>query len=144
MRNLLVKDLRPYNTIANVSKDMTIRSMAELVVKHPEVHYLCVVDESDSLIGLISRERLFQAVFSHHVSASSKVTKLYSLLTSEDAADLLIEHVLSCNESDSLDTIINLMIKRRLNAIPVFNNEGKLAGLLTIERLLSEWLTTNE
>lgn len=142
MRKQLIKDLHPYNTIANVSKDMTIRSMAELIVRHPEVHYLCVVDESDNLLGVISRKRLFQAIFSHHVSASSKVTELYSLLTSEHAADLLIKHVFTCKESDPLEKIIGLMINRRLNAIPVLNKVGKLEGLVTIERLLSKWLET--
>jgi CBS domain-containing protein len=140
MSKQLIKDLRPYNTIANVSKDMTIRSMAELIVKHPEIHYLCVVDDADKLLGLISRKRLFQAIFSHHVSANTKVTELYSLLTSEHAEDLLIKHFFTCHESDALDKIINLMIKHQLNAIPVLTKDEKLEGLVTIERLLSKWL----
>jgi CBS domain-containing protein len=140
MMKQLIKDLHPYNTIANVSEDMTIRSMAKLIVKHPEIHYLCVVDESENLLGLISRKRLFQSIFSHSVSASSKVTELYSLLTSEHAGDLVIRHVLTCKESDPLDEIINLMISHRLNAIPVLNEVGKFEGLVTIERLLSKWL----
>ena len=144
MRKQLVKDLYPYNTIANVSKDRTIRSMAELIVRHPEMHYFCVVDDVDNLLGLISRKRLFQAIFSHHVSASSKVTELYSLLTSKVAADLLIKQVFTCKESDSLDKIINLMVKQGLNAVPVLNKAGKFEGLVTIERLLSQWLETIE
>ena len=142
MREKSIKDLHPYNKIANVSKDMTIRSMAERIVTHPEIHYLCVVDEEDNLLGLISRKRLFQAIFSHHVSAGSKVTELYALLTSEHATDLLINHVFTCKESDPLDKIISLMIKHRLNAIPVLNKAGKLEGLVTIERLLAKWLET--
>ena len=136
----LIKDLRPYNTIANVSENMTIRSMAELIVKHPEIHYLCVVDDSGNLMGLISRKRLFKAIFSYHVSAGSKVTELYSLLTSENASDLLIKHVFTCKETDQVHDIINLMIKHRLNAIPVLNDAGKLEGLITIEEFLSKWL----
>jgi len=140
MSKQLIKDLRPYNTIANVSKEITIRSMAELMVKNPEIHCFCVVDDSDNLLGLISRKRLFQAIFSHHVAASSKVTELYSLLTSQDAEDLLIKHFYTCNETDTLDKIIELMIKHRLNAVPVLNKDDRLEGLVTIERLLSKWL----
>ena len=142
MRNKLIKDYRPYNTIANVSKDMNIKAMAELLVKNPEIHYLCVVDESRNLQGLISRKRLFQAIFSHHVSAGSKVTELYSLLTSENAEDLLIKHVFTCKGSDPVDKIINLMIKHRLNAIPVLNEHEKFEGTVTVESLLSKWLET--
>lgn len=143
MEKQLIKDLRPYSTIANVSEDMTIRSMAELIVKYPEIHYFCVVDDSDNLMGLISRKRLFKAIFSYDVSAGSKLTELYSLLTSENAGDLLIKHVFTCKESDEVDNVINLMINNRLNAIPVLNESGKLEGLLTIERLLSNWLEIN-
>ncbi len=137
MTKVLIENLRPYSTVGNVTKTMTIRSMAELVVKYPEIHNLCVVDESDNLLGLISRKRLFHAIFLHHVSAHSKVTELYSLLTSEHAADLLIKHEYTCRGSDSLDEVIDLMIKRRLNAIPVINIAGKFEGMVTIERLLS-------
>jgi CBS domain-containing protein len=140
MGTLLIKDLRPYNTIAKVPEDITIQSMAELIVKNPEIHYLCVVGDSDNLLGLISRKRLFMAIFSHHVSAGSKITELYSLLTSESAADLLIKHVFTCKESEPVDEIINQMIKRRLNAIPVLNEASKLEGLITIEMFLSKWL----
>ena len=143
MNKLLIKDLRPYNRIANVLDGMTIRSMAELIVKHPEIHYLCVVDDADNLKGIISRKRLFNAIFSHHVSAGSKVTELYSLLTSENASDLLIKHVFTCKESDKVEEIIKQMIKRRLNAIPVLNESGKLEGQITVELLLSYWLKTN-
>ena len=142
MSTQLIKDLQPYTTIANVSKETTIQFMAELIVKHPEIHCICVADESHKLLGLISRKRLFQAIFSHNVSASTKVTELYSLLTSEHAGDLLIKHFVTCYESDPLDKVINLMIQKRLNAIPVLNKDEKLEGLITIERLLSKWLET--
>ena len=83
---------------------------------------------------------MFKAIFSHHVSAGSKVTELYSLLTSENAADLLIKHVITCKESDQVDEVVNKMITRRLNAIPVLNKAGKHEGLITIEMLLEKWL----
>lgn len=140
MKAQFVKDIRPYNTAAIVSKDKAIRAMVQIIVDHPELHYLCVIDESDNLLGLISRKRLFQAIFSHHVSAGSMVTKLYTLLTSEQASDLLVKHVLTCKESDSLDEVINLMIRRRLDAIPVVDANGKLEGIINIERLFEEWL----
>jgi CBS-domain-containing membrane protein len=142
MWGLLIKDLHPYSTISNVSKEMTIRAMAEQIVSHPEIHYFCVLDKSGYLVGLISRKRLFQAIFSHNVSASSNVTELYSLLSSEYAEDLLIRHVLTCKESDKIDKVINLMIEHRLNAIPVLNSDGKFEGLVTIERLLAKWIET--
>jgi len=140
MKAHVVNDLRPYNTAAIVSGDLSMRAMVQLIVDHPELHYIYVVDESGKLLGLIGRKRLFQAIFSHNVPASSMVSKLYKLLTSEQASDLLIKHVLSCTEADSLDKVINLMIKHQLDAIPVVAADGKLEGIINIERLFEEWL----
>ena len=143
MRAHLVKDLHPYKTIANVSEKATIRDMAKLIVEHPGLHFLSVIDEGGYLLGLISRKRLFQSIFSHHVSASSMVTTLYSLLTSEYATDLLLKHVITCREMDSLDKAINTMIENRLDGIPVLDGSGKYKGLLTIEQLLQNWLESD-
>ncbi len=144
MKAQYVKDLRPYNTAAIVSKEMPLRSMVENVVEHPEVRYLCVVDESNKLLGLISRKRLFQAIFLHHVPASSMVSKLYTLLTSEQASDLLVTHVITCRETDSMNDLINIMIKRRLDAIPVLDKNGRLEGIVSIEHIFLKWLQEEE
>ena len=143
MKAQYVKDLRPYNSAAIVSQDALIRDMVEIIVKYPELHYLCVTDESGKLKGLIGRKRLFQAIFSHHVSASEMVSQLYTLLTSQQASDLLIKHVVTCRETDTVNELIDLLVKHNLDAIPVVNEEGKLEGIISIQRLFSEWLKEN-
>ena len=140
MKAQIVKDLRPYNRAAIVSEDMDLRAMAQLFVEHPELHSLCVVDENENLLGLIDRKHLFRAIYSHHVPASSMVKKLYTLLTSEQASDLLIKHVSSCKDTDSLNNVINWMIEQQLDVIPVIADNGKLEGMINIEQLFQEWL----
>jgi CBS domain-containing protein len=140
MKAKIVKDLRPYNTAAIVSEDMALKGMVQLFVEHPELHSLCVVDDAGNLLGLIDRIHLFQAIFSHQVPASSMVKKLYYLLTSEQASDLLVKHVHTCKETDSLDDVINRMISSHLDAIPVVRQDGKLEGIIDVERLFKEWL----
>jgi CBS domain-containing protein len=138
-----VKELRPYLPPVTAFKDMPIQGMLELFIKNPELHFICIVDNDDILQGLIHRKQLFNAIFSHHVSAGSMVKKLFTLLTSEKASDLLIEHVLTCKETDSIDTIIKLIIEHNVFAIPVVSESGELQGIVTINQLFQEWLDRN-
>ena len=140
MKAKIVQDLRPYNTAAIVTEDMALRGMVQLFVEHPELHSLCVVDDTGNLRGLVNRKDLFHAIFSHQVPASSMVKKLYTLLTSEHASDLLVKHVHTCKETDSLDDVINQMISNHLDAVPVVREDGKLEGIINVERLFKEWL----
>lgn len=140
MKAQYVRDLRPYNTAAIVSKDMPIRGLVELIVKHPEFRFLCIVNEKENLLGIINRKHLFYAIFSHHVPSSSMVKKLFTLLTSELASDLVVKDFVTCKESDSLKDVINMLIKNDLDAIPVVTENGKLEGIVNVERLFKEWL----
>lgn len=138
-----VKELYPYRPPITVSKDMLMQEMVELVLKNPDLHFLCVVDDDKNLLGLIHRKQLFNAIFSHHVSAGSMVKKLFTLLTSEQASDLIIKHVLTCKESDSIDDLIKLIIEHNVYAVPVVSESGKLEGIITINQLFQEWLEQN-
>ncbi|MHA1280511.1 MAG: CBS domain-containing protein, partial [Candidatus Helarchaeota archaeon] len=78
-------------------------------MKYPNKHHLCVVDENGKLIGLISRKRIFRAVFSHHVAADSRLHELYALLTCETANDLLTRNIITISETDDIDKAISAM-----------------------------------
>lgn len=139
-----VKELRPYLPAVTVSQDKTIQDMVELITNHTNCHFLCVIDQDKNLLGLIHRKQLFNAVFSHHVSSGSMVKKLYTLLTSEQASDLIIEHILTCKETDSIDDLIKLIIEHNVFAVPVVSESGKLQGMVTIHQLFQEWLEQNQ
>lgn len=140
MKNVFVKDLKPYKPQHTVSQEMSIHDMVELLINNPEVRYLCVVDENNALIGLIARKRLFQGVFSHHVSAASMVHELYTLITSESAQDLLIRQVQTVKETDELDAVIGILIEHDLGEIPIITEKKKVLGFLTINMILKRWL----
>ena len=131
-----VKEFKPYDTPLIVRPEMIIEDMLKLFLKHPNKHHLCVVDENDKLIGLISRKRIFRAVFSHHVAADSRLHELYALLTCETASDLLLRNIITISEEDGIDKAISLMIKENLFELPIISSQGKVLGFLTSEMLL--------
>jgi CBS domain-containing protein len=143
-RNLkarLVKQMAPYETHLVISKGQTILEMVKQITEHPTKQYLCVVDEVGKLMGLINRNKIFQVVFTHHVSGSIGVSQLFKLITSESADDLLIRHVFTAGEDDRIDKVIKAMIEHELVEVPVVDKDKKVIGLLTSGMLLKEWLS---
>ena len=136
-----VKEMAPYEKHLVVSKGQTIVEMVKQIIEHPAIHHLCVVDEEGKLQGLINRKKIFQVVFAHHVSGSIGVSRLFKLLTSESADDLLIRHVFAAGEDDRIDKVIRTMIEHELVEVPVVDRDKKVMGLLTSGMLLNEWLS---
>jgi CBS-domain-containing membrane protein len=136
-----VRQMAPYETHLAVSKGHTIIKMVKQITEHPAKHYLCVVDEEGKLQGLINRKKIFQVVFTHHVSGSIGVSQLFQLITSESADDLLIRHVFTAGEDDRIDKVIKTMIEHELVEVPVVDKNKKVIGLLTSGMLLKEWLS---
>ena len=140
MKKMLVNELQPYEKPINVQQDTSVTGMVKSFLENPLLHNLCVINEDGILMGLINRKRLFKAVFSHFIAADSRVSHLYTLTTSEHAGDLIIKHIITIKETDSLDDLIKKMIDSDLYEIPVMDDSGKVLGFLTSAKILSEWL----
>ncbi len=136
-----IQDLKPYEPLTIISPDMSINAMVKMLLAKPAVRYFCVLDEDDRLIGLIGRKRLFEGVFSHHVSSASMVYQLYTLVTSESASDLLIRNVIMVKETDKLDSVIKIMIEHDLYEIPVVSQDRKVLGFVSTDMILKQWLS---
>lgn len=136
MKKKKVKEFKPYDLPIFVQPETIIQDMIRLFLEHSNKHHLCVIDENNKLIGLISRKRIFRAIFSHHVAADSRLHELYTLLTSEKAGDLLLRNVITISEEDDIDKVICLMIEENLLELPIINNQGQVMGFLTSEMLL--------
>ena len=104
--------------------------------EHPTVYHLCIVDEYGKLEGMINRKRFFQAAFSHHVSAESRVSRLYELLTAEKAGELMTSGVVTVTEDEDINEAIKKMIEHDLFEIPVVDHEGHILGFLTSSQIL--------
>lgn len=142
MKTQLVKNLQPYKPPVIVQGDARITEMAELFVNHPSMHYLCLVDRSGELRGLIARKKLFQAIYAHHLPPDSMVSRLFTLITSETASDLLVEHIVTIGEDDTIEDLIKAMMEHDLDSLPVLDNGGKPLGFVNIEMILKLWLHT--
>ena len=135
---MVVKDFQPYQPAVQVEQGKLIKAMVERFVENPPMHHVCVVDEDGKLQGMINRKRIFQTVFSHHVSADSRVTQLYNLLTAEKAGELMISDVTTVAENDDINDAIKKMIEHDLFEIPVVDKERYVLGFLASGQILKK------
>jgi predicted transcriptional regulator len=135
---MVVKDFKRYEPAIKVEKEKLIKNMVTQFAKHPPKHHICVVDEECKLEGMINLKRFFQAVFSHHVSADSRVTRLYNLLTAEKAGELMITEVMVVAENEDINAVIKKMIEHDLIEIPVVDEDKHVLGFLTSGQILKK------
>jgi CBS domain-containing protein len=135
---MAISDFKPYVPAVQVEQGKLIKDIVERFVEHPTMQHICVVDKDGKLQGMINLKRIFQTVFSHHVSADSRVTQLYNLLTSEKAGELMISDVMTVTEDEDINPVIKKMIEHDLVEIPVVDNNLHVLGFLTAGQILKK------
>ena len=140
MINKPIKDLKPYLPSVNVSEGSLIIDIVKILVEHPTMHHICVVDKDEKLIGLINRKRILQNVFSHSVAADTMVSKLYTLLTAEKSGELMISPIITIEEEDNINSLIEKMLENNLFEIPVVDQETHILGFVTSIHILKKWI----
>ena len=141
MLDKLVRDIRPYETACQVPPDAEIATIVRAFVKAPALHHVCVVDTDGRLLGLINRKRLFKSVFSHHVAADSRVSRLLQLHTAETSGDIMITDIMTTREDEEIDAVISRMIEKNIRELPVLDENGRVIGFLSLLMLMQKWLT---
>jgi CBS domain-containing protein len=140
VKRLLVRDFKPFESPLLVRGETDLKSLVREFLENPALHHICVVDEDNRLLGLINRKRLFKHIFLHHITPDTRVSKLFRLLTAERSSDLMITHVVTCSEDESIHDVIRNMIEYNIREIPVIGGNGEVLGFITILGLIQRWL----
>jgi len=100
------------------------RDIARTMISQEYCH-LPVVDESDNVIGIISEFDLLKAV---------KAGKNLEDVTAEE---LMSTKVVTVNETDTIDAVIDIMTTQYIISLPVVRN-GKLVGVINRRNILHD------
>jgi len=144
MRGKLIKDLRPYETASLVTEKAELVTILREFINNPSLHHVCVVNEDGKLLGLINRKRLFKTVFSHHVAPDTMINKLLLFHDAQTSGDIMLTHILTATEDDSIDDVIRLMIEHNIRELPIIGPKGKVIGFLTVLIIMQAWLREQE
>lgn len=103
---------------AGMTAEETINKLRELAPSAETIYYLYVVNEQEVLQGVISIRDLIIA--QPHVVLS----------------DFMNTRVLSVNHHDDHDTVLDMVNKYNLLAVPVVDNQGVMLGIITVDDVL--------
>jgi len=89
-----------------------------------DIRHLPVVDESDTLVGMISDRDL------------GTLMRRYDEASSEGISEYMSADVVSVEEDADLREVIETLLEQRIGAVPVVDGDGKIAGIISYVDLL--------
>lgn len=107
-------------SVATITPTATLADATASLRDHG-VGALVVCDAPRHLVGIISERDVVRALAAHGASTLGR-----------DVASAMSVHVTTCRASDTVDALMELMTERRIRHLPVIDDDGALAGLVSI------------
>ncbi|ACM21284.1 CBS domain pair-containing protein [Geotalea daltonii FRC-32] len=139
---LTAADVMTKDNIITVTRETTVRTLAELFTKH-RVSSFPVVNENNHLVGIVTETDLIEQDKSLHIptvisifdwvlylESDKKFEKELKKMTGQTVGDIFSEDVTSVNTSTPLNEVADIMSKRQIHALPVVEGQ-KLVGVVS-------------
>jgi CBS domain-containing protein len=147
VRSLMTRD------VVAISPETSVGEIARLMWEHA-ISGVPVIDEQRRVIGivtefdLIAREASFNApLYVPFLDAFFKVpgtgdeTQLRKILATK-AAEIMSSPAITIGPEEKIEALATLMYRRRVNPVPVVDEEGRLLGIVSRSDII--WLMTLE
>jgi acetoin utilization protein AcuB len=118
--------------VISIPPTMGIRE-AFFKMKENAIRHLPIVDESNSLIGIISDRELRRP---NWVDEAQDIAHVYYLDNSMLVSDVMITNVHIIHTYDTLNKAVSLLLNNHIGAAPVLDKTGNLVGMLSAIDLL--------
>jgi len=102
-------------------------------MKENSIRHLPIVDENNSLIGIISDRELRRP---NWVDEAKDISHVYYLDNSMLVSDVMITNVHVIHTYDTLKKAVSLLLDNQIGAAPVLDKTGSLVGMLSAIDLL--------
>ncbi len=118
--------------VISIPPTMGIRE-AFFKMKENGIRHLPIVDETSSLIGIISDRELRRP---NWVDEAQDIAHVYYLDNSMLVSDVMITNVHVIHTYDTLNKAVSLLLNNHIGAAPVLDKTGDLVGMLSAIDLL--------
>jgi CBS domain-containing protein len=139
---LMIKDVLTDHSVRQlpvIPRDTPLKDLAEKIEWFRHSRQLYVVDREGRLMGNITIASLVKHIFVHHHGTSINPRHLLAAITAETAEDLMLEKPLSVKTEDSVDDILEKMVDKNVEEVPVLDDEGKVIGDVTMIDLMKAY-----
>ena len=118
--------------VISIPPTMGVRE-AFFKMKENGIRHLPIVDETNSLIGIISDRELRRP---NWVDEAQDIAHVYYLDNSMLVSDVMITNVHVIHTYDTLNKAVSLLLDNRIGAAPVLDKTGDIVGMLSAIDLL--------
>ena len=118
--------------VISIPPTMGIRE-AFFKMKENGIRHLPIVDETNSLVGIISDRELRRP---NWVDEAQDIAHVYYLDNSMLVSDVMITKVHVIRTYDTLNKAVSLLLDNHIGAAPVLDKNGDLVGMLSAIDLL--------
>ncbi|MGI6452183.1 MAG: CBS domain-containing protein [Syntrophomonadaceae bacterium] len=150
---MLAKDIMTRDVIT-VSPDDRVEDVARLLVTH-RISGIPVIDQDKRILGIITEKDLvikaselkvpfFITLFDSIIFLENPIRFSNNLkkYTAYKVREAMTEKVATVEEDATLDEVIKIMQKKRINRVPVLRH-GKLVGIISRNDILKALVKTN-
>lgn len=106
--------------VATVRRDESIAEAAQVLAVR-KIGALVVADDGSKIDGIISERDVVR-----HLAERGADALLSSI------GDVMTSDVVTCHRTDAVDQLMSVMTERRIRHLPVIDDDGHLAGLVSI------------
>jgi acetoin utilization protein AcuB len=120
-----------------VTPEQTVAEAIDILLQH-NIRHLPVVDEQGVLKGILS-DRDLRSARPSTVARSKERGTVEELVNNTRISVLMSRDILSLSPANTLDDALLQFESRKIGALPVVNEEGKLVGVFTVADLMNAY-----
>ncbi len=135
IKNVAVKRIMTH-AVVFVKPENTMDKVADIFRKN-NIHHIPVVDDSQKVVGMISKTDYHKTEQSFALFKSGKEEEINEVLfRSIPVENVMTKQVATLDPEDSISVALSIFKENLFHAMPVIDNTGRLLGILTTYDLL--------
>jgi len=135
---MVVKNWMKKNPIT-VEPEMGVKSAFSILKKHG-IRQLPVVKEG-IIVGIVT-DRDFRKPEPH--GSSAPWDKIYRLQDGFTVGDIMKMDVITVTENTPIEEAASLLLRHKINGLPVISEDGRLSGIITTSDILGAFVTLHK
>lgn len=125
LRSVHLEDYMSDNPVRVKADDDIFEAIHQILVH--KISGLCVVDEDNNLVGMLSELDCLRAILSSTYNDEMPVGRVREFMTTE---------LITAGRHEDIVNVASDMLKQKHRRRPVVDNDGKLVGQITCRRVL--------
>lgn len=117
--------------IISVKQSETVLDALNILAKH-RIGAVLVMDAKNKVVGILSERDIVRAL----PNAGGK-------LREQKVSTIMTRNIITCNETDSIETVMGVMTENRIRHLPVMR-DAKLIGVISIGDVVKQRIADTE